>query len=163
MIIKTLPKRTLKEIFAQETELPATYNTELDKYLKKIDKKNGYRFVGVVMRDQLHKIKCPSKGFFIVNYDASHQSGSHWVGVVKNNNNIYHFGSYGIPVLPEIQAKFSKCNIYYNDRPVQLSGTNICGHLTLAFIEHMIKKNASFYQFISDALQSSNRFKKDIS
>ena len=79
---------------------------------------------------------------------------------MKNEKDVYHFGSYGISPLREIKAKFSKYNIYYNDRPLQLSGSNICGHLTLNFIEHMIRKNAIFYTFISDAIQSSKDLKK---
>ena len=163
MIVKTIPKRSLNQIFVLENELPATYNTELDKYLKKIHNKNGYKFIGIVMRDEVRKLPCPSKCFFIVNYDESHQGGSHWIAVVKSGTDVYHFGSYGISPLKEIKTRFSNCNIYYNDRSLQLTGSNICGHLCLAFIEHMIKKNSSFYKFISDAVQSSNRFKKDIS
>ena len=45
MIVKTIPKRSLNQIFALENELPATYNTELDKYLKKIHNKKTFGYL----------------------------------------------------------------------------------------------------------------------
>ena len=156
-----LKKRSLKRIFQEEHHLPATYNTELESYLKKYDGKNGYRFSGVIMKDQVKKLNISDKMFCIVNYDKSYQTGSHWVAVVKEGNNVYHFGSYGISPLREVQAKFSKYDIYYNDRAVQLSDSSICGHLCIAFIEYLLS-NKTFKEFILDCLKYSNRYKINV-
>jgi len=155
-------KRTLKKIFENEDSLPPTYDKDLREYLKKYDGKNGFKFSGVVMRDEVRKLKIHDKMFLIINYDKSDQNGSHWVSVVKNGNEVYHFGSYGIPALHEIKNHFAKYNIYYNDRPVQQTGSSICGHLCLAFIEHMVLTKKTFYQFLSDCLEKSNRYKDDL-
>jgi len=161
VVIKTLQKRSLKEIFELEYELPATYNTELDKYLKKLDNKNGYKFMKVIMKDQIYKTKFPNKFFCIINYDTSDKSGSHWIAIVRNGDVMYHFGSYGIPPMRAVTDKFTTCKIYYNDRAVQVAGTSICGHLCLNFIEYMIQKNAVFGDYIIESIELSNRYKKE--
>lgn len=158
-----IKKLTLKQIFENEQTLPATYDKDLKEYLNKYDGKKGYKFAGVIMKDEVKKLTIHDKMFFIVNYDTSKQSGSHWVAVVKQGDNVYHFGSYGVPPLREIKARFSQFNVYYNDRPVQLQGTAICGHLCLAFIEFMLKEKKTFYEFISECLEYSNRYKQDVS
>ena len=157
-----IKKRTLKQIFSEEDSLNATYNTDLIEYLKRYDSKNSYKFMGVIMKDQVKKLKKCKKCFYIVNYDESTQSGSHWVGVVKNGTNVYFFGSYGISPLKEIQDRYVKANIYYNDKAVQETGSSICGHLVLNFIEHMIEEKKTFKDFIVEALKHSNRYKNNV-
>ena len=153
---------TIKEIFDNEDTLKLTYNVDLTEYLKKYDVKKGYVFTGVLMRDEIVKMPIHDKQFFIVNYDKSTQEGSHWVAVVKQGNNIYHFGSYGLPPLQEVKAKFSKYKIYYSDTPMQLNSSSICGYLCLKFIEHMLLEKRTFYEFLSKCMTYSNRYKKDI-
>ena len=153
---------TIKEIFDNEDTLKLTYNVDLIEYLKKYDGKKGYVFTGVLMRDEIVKMPIHDKQFFIVNYDKSTQEGSHWVAVVKQGNNIYHFGSYGLPPLQEVKAKFSKYTIYYSDTPMQLNESSICGYLCIKFIEWMIQEKRSFYEFLSKCMTYSNRYKKDI-
>ena len=157
-----IKKRTLKQVFSEEHSLDATYNTDLIEYLKRYDGKKGYKFIGVIMRDEVSKVKNCRKCFYIVNYDKSSQSGSHWVGVVKNGTNVYHFGSYGISPLKEIQDRYPNARIYYNNKAIQMSGSSICGHLTLNFIEHMIDEKKSFKDFIVEALKYSNRYKNNV-
>ena len=157
-----LRKLTLKEIFDDEDTLPATYNTELIEYLNKYEGVNGYVFSGVVMSNEVRKINVKDKQFFIVNYDKTNEPGSHWVAVVKNGNDVFHFGSYGIPPIQPIKAKFSKYKVFYNDTPVQKSGTNICGYLCINFIEFLIlNPKKTFYNFITECLKYSNRYRKD--
>ena len=157
-----LRKLTLKQIFENEDTLPATYNTELIEYLRRYEGVNGYVFSGVIMSNEVRKIEIKEKQFFIVNYDKTNEPGSHWVAIVKDKGEVYHFGSYGISPIQPIKARFSKYKLLYNDRPVQLSGTNICGHLCINFIEHMILlKRRTFYNFITESLKYSNRYKHD--
>ena len=161
MKIKT---RTLKQIFAEERTLKATYNTDLIEYLKKYDGKKSYTFGGVVMKDEVKKMEIKKKMFFIVNYDKSSKGGSHWVACVKKGDILYHFGSYGVPPLTEIKGHFSAYHVHYNDRAVQLNDSAICGHLCLAFIEWMIldNSNKTFYKFIDECMKYSNRYKDDV-
>ena len=58
-----IKKRTLKQIFSEEDSLNATYNTDLIEYLKRYDGKNSYKFLGVIMRDQVKKLKKCKKCF----------------------------------------------------------------------------------------------------
>lgn len=158
-----IKKYTLKQIFENEHILPATYNVDLTDYLRKYEGKNGFHFTGVIMKDEVKKIQIHQKMFMIVNYDNSNQQGSHWVAIVKNGGDVYHFGSYGIPPLQQIKGKFSKYQIFYNDRPVQQNETSICGYLCLNFIEYMIQEKNTFYQFISKCLEYSNRYAREVS
>ena len=157
-----IKNNSIKEIFDNENILKATYNVDLIEYLKKYDGKKGYIFTGVIMRDEVIKMPVYDKQFFIVNYDKSTQEGSHWVAVVKNKNDVYHFGSYGIPPLGVIKSKFSKNKIYYSDTPMQLNESSICGYLCLKFIEWMIQERQTFYEFLSKCMSHSSRYKLDV-
>ena len=70
-------KRTLKKIFEEEENLDVTYNKDLREYLKKYDGKKGFKNCGVIMRNEVKKLKIHDKMFVIVNYDSTDQSGSH--------------------------------------------------------------------------------------
>ena len=157
-----IKNNSIKYIFDNENILKATYNVDLIEYLKKYDGKKGYVFTGVIMKDEVIKMPVYDKQFFIVNYDKSTQEGSHWVAVVKNKNILYHFGSYGIPPLGVIKAKFSKYKIYYSDTPMQLNESSICGYLCLKFIEWMIEEKKTFYEFLSKCMDYSNRYRIDV-
>ena len=69
-------KRTLKQIFENEDSLPPTYDKDLKEYLKKYDGQNGFRFSGVILRDEVRKLKIHDKMFLIINYDKT-EGGSH--------------------------------------------------------------------------------------
>ncbi len=157
-----IKKYSIKEIFDNEDILKLTYNVDLIEYLKKYDGKKGYVFTGVLMRDEIVNMPIHDKQFFIVNYDKSTQEGSHWVAVVKNKDKVYHFGSFGLPPLQEVKARFSRYKIYYSDTPMQLTTSSICGYLCLKFIEWMIQEKRSFYEFLSKCMTHSNRYKKDV-
>jgi len=59
-----IKKRTLKQIFAEESILKPTYNTDLIEYLKKYDGKKRYTFGGVVMKDEVQKMQIKQKMSF---------------------------------------------------------------------------------------------------
>jgi len=151
----------LKTIFKNENKLPATYNTELIAYLNKYNNKNDYIFTGVIMKDEIKNINVSEKMFMIINFDTTRQIGTHWVAVVKNGKNVNYFDSYGLIPLKEVQNKFKKYNLYYNDTAIQKNDSNICGQLCLAFIEHLIN-NKSYYNFIDIVDEYSIRLKDDL-
>ena len=106
-------------------------------------------------------LKIYDKMFFIVNYDNSNLSGSHWVAVIKINLFVYYFDSYGLRPLIEVIDKFKKTNrIFYNDTAVQLNGSKICGHLCLYFIKEMLEKK-EFRVVMNRIYDYSNRYRID--
>ena len=151
----------LQQIFRNERKYRPTYDFQLADALRKIDGVNGYRDLGVMMKDDLRRLNgLPSKCFCIVNYDNRHQDGSHWVAVVKDGQSVYHFGSYGIPPIQEIIDRFKNPHtdrMFYNDTAVQLTGTNICGHLCLWFIHAIVAHRSSFRQALDKMEALSNR------
>ena len=56
----------------------------------------------------VNSLKNYDKMFFIVNYDNSNLSGSHWVAVTKIDSLVYYFDSYGLRPLTEVVDKFKK-------------------------------------------------------
>jgi hypothetical protein len=152
----------IQKLFLKESYYPSTYSTDLNRELKNLVK-NFPTFMngGVIMKDEVSLLKIYDKMVFIVNYDNSNLSGSHWVGVVKINNIVFHFGSYGIPPLREITDKFKRNNkIYYNDIAVQLDNSKICGNLTLYVIQELVRGKS--FRVVSDKLYLfSNRYRID--
>ena len=152
----------IKKIFLKESYYPSTYSTDLNREMNRLVK-NFPTFMngGVIMKDEVKNLKIYDKMIVIVNYDNSNLSGSHWVGIVKINNLIYHFGSYGIPPLKEVTDKFKRDNkIYYNDIAVQLDNSKICGNLTLYVIKELVK-GRSFRYILNTIYILSNRYKVD--
>ena len=97
----------IKKIFLNEKKLDSTYSDDLDKELILFNKKNP-TFInsGVIMKDMVTSLKIYDKMFFIVNYDNSNLSGSHWVSLIKINSFVYYFDSYGLRPLIEVIDKF---------------------------------------------------------
>ena len=107
------------------------------------------------------ELKIYDKMFFIVNYDNSDLSGSHWVAVVKNNQFVYYFDSYGLRPLKEVIDKFKKNNrFFYNDTAVQLNNSKICGQLCLYFIKEMVNET-EFRVVMNKMFFYSNRYRID--
>ena len=151
----------LTTIFKNEDKYKPTYDFQLDTFLKQRDGTNGFKHIGVLMKDDLSKLpKLPARCFCIVNYDNRHQDGSHWVAVVKDGSKAYHFGSYGIPPIQEIIDTFKRkggSRLFFNDTPIQKSGTNICGHLCLYFIDALVAKQQTFRSVLDKMEALSNR------
>lgn len=153
---------SIKKIFKDESKLDSTYSNDLDRELIIINKKNP-SFVNskVIMKDMVSSLKVYDKMFFIVNYDNSDKSGSHWVAVIKNNQFVYYFDSYGLRPLEEIKDKFKRDNrIFYNDTAVQLNNSKICGQLCLYFIKKMVNET-EFRVVMNDMYLYSNRYRID--
>lgn len=152
----------IQKLFLTENKYPSTYSTDLNTELNKLAK-NYPTFVngGVIMKNEVSLLKIYDKMVFIVNYDTSNKQGSHWVGIVKINTIVFHFGSYGIPPLQEILDKFKRNNkIYYNDIAVQLDNSRICGNLTLYVIQELVKGKL-FREILGKIYVLSNRYRID--
>jgi hypothetical protein len=82
----------------------STTNFQLNDYCKKLFK---HRFVGVFASNKIRKLK--KNQSCIINLDASHLPGSHWVSMCRDcNNNLYFYDSFArsidniIPILRRI-------------------------------------------------------------
>ena len=82
--MKKIIETNIKKIFLNENKLGSTYSNDLDRELTILNKKYP-TFINskVIMRDMVNSLKIYDKMFFIVNYDNSDLSGSHWVGIIK--------------------------------------------------------------------------------
>jgi hypothetical protein len=151
----------LKQVFENEKKMDLTYDSELRNYLNKYSGMNEYVFNDILMKDQIKNLPQNKKLFCIVNYDTSEKSGSHWVAIVKDNNIVFYFDSYGIYPLKEVKQRYPNKKIIYNDYAVQKINSNICGHLCIAFIEHIVVKQKSYYDFLTECDKYSTRYKND--
>ena len=83
-------------------------NFEIKKYYE-----NESKFNGVYSRDNLpNKIK---DGAYVVNLDEYSDTGTHWVALSVNINNVTYFDSFGVEHIPkEIKAFIKNKNVKTN-------------------------------------------------
>lgn len=153
---------SIETIFKNEDNAKLTYDNQLQEYLDQYDDKNGFVFANIIMKDHIKDLPDTPKFFCIVNYDTSDKSGSHWVAIIKDKNLVFYFDSYGMIPIKEVKNRFPTEKVIYNDYAVQKINSNICGHLCIAFIEHIVVKEKSFYSFLTECEKYSKRYKNDI-
>ena len=68
-------------------------NFEIQKYYQ-----NEPRFNGVYSRDNLPKLK---DGAYIINLDEYSDTGTHWVSLYVENNDVTYFDSLGVEHIPK--------------------------------------------------------------
>ena len=79
-------------------------NFEIQKYYQ-----NEPRFNGVYSRDNLPKLK---DGAYIINLDEYSDTGTHWVALCVQNNDVTYFDSFRVEHIPKgITAFISNKNI----------------------------------------------------
>ena len=114
-------------------------------------------FRGVFMRDTLPK-RPRKQECGIMNFNTSHQSGSHWVSWYKNGRERIYFDSFGC-ICPEELQKYLKTTtefqnkiprIQRNSEQVQQPNTQICGQLCLYVLKHLC--NGMNFQSIINTL-----------
>jgi len=109
----------------------ALSDQEIKYYIKAANIK---RFRGVFMRDTLpSKPKIFEK--LILNLDSNDGLGTHWVCMIKNNNIVQYYDSFGnLPPPKELIHYLKNCNIYFNRVCDQKENTVVCGHLCILFL-----------------------------
>ena len=106
-------------------------NFEIQKYYK-----SEPRYNGVYSRDNLPKTK---NGAFIINLDEHYDTGTHWVALWVNNNNVNYFNSFGVEHFPkEIKKFINNKNIITNIFRIQAYGSIMCGYFCIGFIDSML-------------------------
>ena len=82
--------------------------------------------------------------------DDKHGPGTHWVALIRKNNNLIYFDSYGIPAGKSVYnyiGKFNKnINFFYNNyrfqeniNNIEKNKNSICGLFTVDFIESYLR------------------------
>ena len=92
---------------------------------------------GVYSRYNLPRIK---EVAYIINLDEYSDIGTHWVALYVNNNNITHFGSFGVKHIPkEIKTFINNKHIKTNVFRIQACDSVMGGYFCIGFIDFMHK------------------------
>ena len=142
-------------------------NLDISEYTGKLGIEN---FRDVFMRDTLPRV-AHYKECGIVNFNTSHQSGSHWVCYFKDGmkRRIY-FDSFGQTTPVEIQIYLKTKKEYETGRAViqrntgivQQVNTHVCGHLCLFVLSSLTRKHQSFQRWIYTRLLVNSRDRKEV-
>ena len=98
---------------------------------------NKSRFNGVFSRDSLHEIK---DGSYKINLDEYSDTGTHWVALHANNNDVTYFNSFGVEHIPkEIKTYINNKNVKTNIFRIQAYDSVMCGYFCTGFIDFMFK------------------------
>ena len=107
-------------------------NFEIQKYYE-----NEPRFNGVFSRDNLPKKT--KDGAYVINFDEYADTGTHWIALFCNKNEIVYFDSFGFEHIPEeIKELIKNKNINANIFRVQANNSIMCGYFCIGFINFML-------------------------
>lgn len=128
----------LKKIYNQ-LGTGLTYGSELAKLATKLF---GSKFKGVYSSDEIDNLKAEKSGYFIYNLDARDEPGSHWIGIVKKNNSILVYDSFGrstkviAPNIYSIGNKNTKIKIADTEYDAEQKITEEdCGSRVISFLK----------------------------
>ena len=107
-------------------------NLEIQKYYE-----NKSKFNGVFSRDNLpKKVK---DGAYVINLDEHKDTGTHWIALLCNRNEIVLFDSFGVEHIPEeIKEFIGNRKIKANIFRVQANNSVMCGYFCIGFIDFML-------------------------
>ena len=96
---------------------------------------------------------------YIINLDEYSDTGTHWVALDVNNNDVTYFDSFGVEHIPEeIKTFIDNKNIKTNIFRIQAYDSIMCGYFCIGFIDFMFK-GKTLTNFTN--LFSPNNFKKN--
>jgi hypothetical protein len=126
--------RTYKKQFIKKLGRKALYNTTIDRVGAELF---GTKWIGCFPQDKV----VLRNGFQVLNVDKSTQSGSHWIGLYKTNNNIYIYDSFARPsgqLLKSLTKKIKGYHLKYKDSDrsdaEQRGDSEVCGQLSLSWL-----------------------------
>ena len=105
---------------------------------------NKPRFNGAYSRDNLPKIK---DGAYIINLDEHYDTGTHWIALWVNNNNVTYFDSFGVEHIPKeikefvnrpLSSALQNKNIITNIFRIQTYDSIMCRYFCIGFIDFML-------------------------
>ena len=98
-------------------------------------------------------------GAYIINRDEYEPTGTHWIALYVNDNNVTYFDSFGVEHIPKEIKKFSgNKNIITNIYRIQTYESITCGYFCIGFIDFMLK-GKSLLEFTN--LFSPNDYEKN--
>ena len=107
-------------------------NFEMQKYYE-----NEPRFNGVFSRD--NSPKKTKDGAYVINFDEYADTGTHWIALFCNKNEIVYFDSFGFEHIPEeIKELIKNKNINANIFRVQANNSIMCGYFCIGCISFML-------------------------
>ena len=75
-------------------------------------------------------------GAYVINLDEHADTGTHWIALFCNRNEIVYFDSFGVEHIPEeIKDFIGIKNIKANTFRVQANNPVMCGYFCIGFIE----------------------------
>ena len=117
--------------------------------------KNFKNFEGCYSKDQIPLIK--NNKSLIFTLENRHQSGSHWCSLLRKNDDIFVFDSFGISDTPNKFYKIYKnYNIITNIYRIQDIDSNLCGMFCVLFCLYKVDSKNKFISFLN--LFNSNNF-----
>ena len=120
--------------------------------------KNSKNFEGCYSKDQIPLIENNKSLTF--NLENSDQSGSHWVGLSRKNNDIFVFDSFGIgPASNKLYKIYKNYNIITNIYRIQDINSNLCGMFCVFFCLYKVESKNKFISFLN--LFNPNNFLKN--
>ena len=98
----------------------------------------------------------------IYNLQNSNQVGSHWCSIIRRNNTIYIFDSFGIGEIPsEIYKIYKDFKIITNIYQIQHISSILCGLYSILFILYDVKNKNDFINFLT-LFNKSNFLKNEL-
>ena len=88
-------------------------------------------------RNNLQKLK---DGAYIIDLEEYSDTGTHWVALYVQNNNVIYYNSFGVEHIPkEIRAFIGhSLSVTTNIFRVQVYDSIMCGYFCIAFIDFML-------------------------
>ena len=88
-------------------------------------------------RNNLQKLK---DGAYIIDLEEYSDTGTHWVALYVQNNNVTYYNSFGVEHIPkEIRAFIGhSLSVTTNIFRVQVYDSIMCGYFCIAFIDFML-------------------------
>jgi hypothetical protein len=116
-------------------------------------------FKGVFSRDHFinHPIQKDEESLFVCNLDTSDESGSHWIVINKDGDNIFYFDSYGLPPLFDdlTQKIYNNCELLtWNATRLQGFNSTVCGHYCIVYC--LLKARRLPFDIIISTLHDSD-------
>ena len=91
-----------------------------------------------------------NKKSIIFNLQNSNQQGSHWLSILRKNNNIFIFDSFAVAYIPKnIYDIYKDFNIITNIYRIQHIDSNLCGLFCVLFCLYKVNSKNKFTEFLN--------------
>lgn len=134
--------------------------------LETIANKNNITLQEIIYQDEIFNLSKVKNMNIILNLQNSKSSGNgtHWVTLLKRDNNFFYFDSFGSQP-PNIIKRYCKVNLGYNSYICQNLNTEVCGYYCIALIHYIDNHKGDLYDIANEFInifESNTKFNKDI-